>query len=158
MAVIEPENGESADDAEGLLELDVGSGRETIHDVSVCDTLSPQQKADVHALLREYEDIFTEQPGSTNVEEHVIETMTQTPVRVKPYPVPYALRQVVEDEVKKMLEAGITGRSNSPYNSPIVLVKKKDGSYRFCIDFRRPNMITSLIPNQCLILMISWPN
>ena len=77
---------------------------------------------------------------STNVEEPIIKTTTQTPVRVKPYPVPYALRQVVEDEVKKMLEAAIIERSNSPYNSAIVLIKKKDGSYRFRIDFRKLNI------------------
>ena len=142
MAVIEPEIEHGAVDDEGLLELGAGQSKETVDDVSVCETLSREQKDEVHALLSEFQDICTEQPGATNLVEHVIETTTTDPIRVKPYPIPYALRQVVEDEVKKMLEAGIIERSNSPYNSPIVLVKKKDGSYRFCIDFRRLNMVT----------------
>ena len=55
---------------------------------------------------------------------------------------PYAKRKEVDEEVQKMLEAGVIEPSCSSYNSPIVLVKKKDGTNRFYIDFRRLNAIT----------------
>ena len=55
---------------------------------------------------------------------------------------PYSKRKEVEKEVQKMLEMGIIEPSNSPYNSPIVIVKKKDNTNRFCIDFRRINVVT----------------
>ena len=54
----------------------------------------------------------------------------------------YAKRKEVDEEVHKMLEDGFIEPSCSSYNSPIVLVKKKDDANRFCIDFRRLNSIT----------------
>ena len=53
--------------------------------------------------------------------------------------IPYTLQETVSKEVKKMLHQGVTRESNSPWSSPVVMVKKKDGSWRFCIDFRKLN-------------------
>ena len=69
-------------------------------------------------------------------------TTAKQPIRVKSYPKPYAKQKEVDKEVQKMLEAGVIEPSCSSYNSPIVLVKKKDGTNIFCIDFRRINAIT----------------
>jgi hypothetical protein len=63
-------------------------------------------------------------------------------VRRKQYPLPFASKQVIIDEVRSMLEQGVIEPSTSPYTSPVVLVKKKDGQYRFCIDFRALNKVT----------------
>ena len=52
------------------------------------------------------------------------------------------MRQIVNDEVSQMLEDGIIEKTDSPYASPIVMVKKPDGSYRLCIDYRKLNKIT----------------
>ena len=49
---------------------------------------------------------------------------------------------MIDEEVEKMMEAGVIEESNSPWASPVVLVKKKDGSTRFCVDYRRLNMAT----------------
>ena len=78
----------------------------------------------------------------THLGEHEIELTTKEPIRVKPYSVPFAKRKAIDEEVDKMLKAGIIEECTSEYNSPVVLVKKKDGSNRFCIDFRRLNTIT----------------
>ena len=52
------------------------------------------------------------------------------------------MRSVMETEVQDMLDLGIIESSIFPYSSPIVLVPKKDGSVRFCIDFRKLNKVT----------------
>ena len=134
--------GDGVVDDESLLELGITQGKETYKDVAVNPELSPEQKEQVWNLLREFSDIFTDQPGTTHLVEHKIVTTTSEPIRVKQYPIPYAKQVEIEDEVKKMVEAGIIEPSNSPYNSPIVLVNKSDGSKRFCIDLRRVNAIT----------------
>ena len=60
--------------------------------------------------------------------------MIYTPVKVKPYKIPYATREIIQEDVETMLEADITEPSNVSYVSPVVNVRKKDGSNRFCID------------------------
>ena len=74
--------------------------------------------------------------------DHNISLMTDVPVRLKPYPLPFSMKEVVEKEVQNMLDMGVIEKSTSAYSSPIVLVKKPDGSVRFCIDFRALNKIT----------------
>ena len=119
---------------------------ETISDVNINPELSQAHTEQVITLLEEYSDIFSDVPGCTSLGEHKIELTTNEPIRVRPYPMPYSKRQTVEDEVRKMLKAGIIESSTSEYNSPIVLVKKKDGSTRFCIDFRKLNAVTKFDP------------
>ena len=116
--------------------------KETIADVQINSQLSVKQQKELYKLLEEFKDIFSDVPGKTTLGEHKIELTTKEPIRVRPYPMPFAKRQAVQEEVDKMLEAGIIEPSRSEYNSPIVLVKKKDGSNRFCIDFRRLNSVT----------------
>ena len=74
--------------------------------------------------------------------EHRIEVTTDQPVRTKVYPLPYAVRELIQKEVNEMLRMGIIEPSNSTYNSSVVMVKKKDGSNRFCVDYRKLNAVT----------------
>lgn len=143
VAIIEPElEDDGVVDDENLLELRPMAGKETYVDVHVNPDLTQEQKAEVKNMVKEFSDIFTDQPGTTDLAQHTITTTIKEPIRVRQYPIPYAKQQVVEEEVRSMLKAGVIEASNSPYNSPIVLVKKKDGSNRFCIDFRRINAVT----------------
>ena len=64
---------------------------------------------------------------------------------VKPYPLPCAMREIW-NEVDNMLERGVVRPPASPYASPIVMVMKKDGSNRVCVDFRKLNKITEVDP------------
>jgi hypothetical protein len=52
------------------------------------------------------------------------------------------MQGIIDEEVDKMLTEGVIEPSESPWSSPIVLAKKKDGKYRFCIDFRKVNEVT----------------
>ena len=93
-------------------------------------------------LVFQYRDVFTDKPGTTNLAEHKIEMVTDDPVRVKPYPIPYSLREELKQDIEQMLDMGVIRKSDSPYSSPIVIVRKKDGSNRICIDFRRVNKLS----------------
>ena len=75
--------------------------------------------------------------------KHAIETGNHPPVHTPPYRVSYKDEQLQRQEIDKLLKQGIIEESTSPWSSPIVLVRKKDGSVRFCIDFRKLNNITT---------------
>ena len=117
-------------------------GRNLQKRCAMSESLAVEQQADVTRLLEEFQCIFTDMPGTTHLAEHKIELTTKSPIHVCPYPIPYAKRQKVEKEVQAMLEAEVIEPAMSDYNSPIVLVKKKDGKNRFCVDFRRINLVT----------------
>ena len=112
------------------------------YDAKINDDLTDAQKGQMQALLREYGDILSDVPGCTQLAEHKIVLNCTDPIRVKPYPLPYNVRQAVEAEVKQMLELKVIEPSVSPYSSPLHLVKKKDGTYRPVVDFRRLNKVT----------------
>ena len=121
---------------EGWLELRPDRGEETYKDVKICTKLSKRQKQQVWALPEDYQDILISNPGKTSLGEHRIEVTTDQPVRTKSYTLPYAVRELIQKEVNEMLRMGIIEPSNS------AMVKKKDGSNRFCVDYRRLNAVT----------------
>lgn len=115
------------------------------HLIEDTEGLSSEQKQRVRVLLWEYQDIFIkddEPPGRTTAIEHRILTKTDEAIKVRPRRMPLAKRQIAEDEVKKMLAQGIIEPSESPYSAPVVLVRKKNGSWRFCVDYRKLNNVT----------------
>ena len=81
-------------------------------------------------------------PGETDVIQHRVKLT----ICCKLYPLPYAMREELQIEVDSMLEMGVVRPSTSPYASPIIMVKKKDGSNRVCVDFRKLNKITEVDP------------
>ena len=133
---------EEGDDTEELSHLFHPGEGETYLDVNYDPSLTPTQRQELEQLVYEFQDIFTDRPHATTLEEHCIDLTTEEPIRQKPYPLPYAMRDAVEEEIKTMLEYDVIERSNSPYGSPVVLVKKPDNSIRFCIDFRKLNRVT----------------
>ena len=64
------------------------------------------------------------------------------PVFIRPYRYPPKLKDEIEAQVQEMLSQGLIQPSSSSFSSPVLLVKKKDGSYRFCVDFRHLNALT----------------
>ena len=127
---------------EQLIEVPSLRQTQTVADVCIGDTLSEEQNNQLRRLIGNYSDVFTDVPSVTSLGHHDIKLTDPRPVKSKPYPLPHALRQVVGDEVKEMLELGVIEPSSSPYASPVVLVKKPDGSNRFCCDYRKLNMNT----------------
>lgn len=84
--------------------------------------------------------MFTQKPGLTSVLQHVIRVKPgQSPVQQACYRVPGRLVEVLKEEICLMLELGVIEPSDSEWSSPIIIVRKKDGSLRICIDFRKPN-------------------
>ncbi|XP_070545582.1 uncharacterized protein [Ptychodera flava] len=115
---------------------------ESVADVHISPDLDETQQNEMKCLITEFADVLTDLPGHCNIGEHDIKLTSAEPVRSKPYPLPFAKTEEVKSEVIKMLNMGVIEPSDSPYASPIVIVKKKDNTNRFCIDFRKLNRIT----------------
>lgn len=90
--------------------------------------------------------LFCETPGFTSLVQHKIRLKKDAPVRQRSYRIPERLVPVLQKEIMLMLELGIIEVSSSEWCSPMVLVPKKDGSLRFCIDFRYLNAISNFDP------------
>ncbi|KAL0164259.1 hypothetical protein M9458_040012, partial [Cirrhinus mrigala] len=117
----------------------------TLQEPAVVDTnpnLSAAQKAELRHLVGQFLDIFSDTPGQTNVLSHDIHTPPGVIIRQRPYRVPEARRQAIEEEIQKMLKLGVIEPSRSPWSSPIVLVPKPDGTLRFCNGYRRLNEVS----------------
>ena len=79
--------------------------------------------------------------GKTDLEEHVIDTGDAVPIKQRHYPVSPAIQTLMYAELDRMLEMGVIEESNSPWNSPVVLVRKP-GKNRLCLDSRKVNQVT----------------
>lgn len=97
-------------------------------------------------LLREYADVFSsndEDVGLTNLVSHEIPVVQGTnPVRQPPRRLGMEKDQEVERQVKDLVAKGMVEPTDSSWSSPVVLVKKKDDSWRLCIDYRQLNAVT----------------
>ena len=120
--------------------------REGVRDVKLGDELPEDQRRVLKDQVLRYPDVFTDMTGETDVIQHQIRLTDDTPIRCKPYPLPYAMQEELRNEVDTMLEMGVVRLLTSPYVSPIVMVKRKDGSNRVCVDFRKLNKITEVNP------------
>ena len=116
-----------------------------LYDATAADLDDEHDKALVRQVLRRNADIFAQSStdlGSTNVTTHTINTGDRAPIKQAPRRVALHRQEIVRQEVETMLEKGIIEPSDGPWSSPIVLAKKKDGSLRFCIDYRKLNEAT----------------
>lgn len=96
-------------------------------------------------VLRRNADIFARSStdlGSTNVTTHRIDTGDSMPIKQQPRRVPIHKQKIIREKVQEMLDKGIIEPSTGSWSSPIVLATKKDGSMRFCIDYRKLNEAT----------------
>ncbi|GFX57352.1 retrovirus-related Pol polyprotein from transposon 412 [Trichonephila clavipes] len=102
-------------------------------------------KSSAERLFQEFEDVFSRNSsdiGHTTVTQHRIDTADHPPIKQHPRRLPFAKQEEVGTLLREMQENDIIEPSSSPWASPIVLVPKKDGSTRFCVDYRKLNDVT----------------
>ena len=107
--------------------------------------LEEGEKTSLYHLLLAYSDIFSSSGadlGRTGVIHHEITTTNHTPIRQPIRRIPPYCREEVQQLLKVMQEKEVIQRSSSPWASLIILVTKKDGSTRFCVDYRKLNKVT----------------
>ncbi|XP_068213380.1 uncharacterized protein [Palaemon carinicauda] len=106
------------------------------------DHLEVTQKRDIINLICFFPEIFRSSPGRTRLLQHDVDVGSASPVKQSPYRLNPVKRDIVEEEIKYMLKHDLIQPSISPWSSPIVLVKKSDGKYRMCVDYRKVNAST----------------
>ena len=114
-------------------------------EISIGQGLSDSERIQVTDLLNNHKDLFVGADGKlgqTSVVKHKINTGESPPIRLPPRRLPLTKREQIKEELDKMLQAGVIKPSNSEWASPVVLVPKKDGSTRFCVDYRQVNNVT----------------
>ena len=107
--------------------------------------LSDTQRDQLYSLLLSFADIFPENEsdlGRTGIVKHRINTNNVMPLRQPPRRLPKHQQEEASLLLQRMLEKQIVEPSTSPWSSPVVLVRKKDGMAHFCIDYRRVNSLT----------------
>ncbi|XP_042952144.1 uncharacterized protein K02A2.6-like [Carya illinoinensis] len=102
-------------------------------------------EADVTQVLEEFQGVFNEPKGLPPPRNHdhqiVLKEGTQ-PTANRPYRYPYYQKTEIEKIVAKLLKLGVVRPSSSPFSSPVLLVRKADGSWRLCVDYRALNKET----------------
>jgi hypothetical protein len=107
--------------------------------------LSNGEFRELEELLAEYKDTFAvdnEDHRRTNKVYHRIDTGDERPIRQPPRRLPLANQAEVSEMLDDMQRRGVIEESDSPWSSPIVLVRKKNGELRFCVDYMKLNYVT----------------
>lgn len=112
-----------------------------VNAIETLEGLTEQERQELNKLI---EDTFTkmgQKLGCTSIVEHEIRT-NSSPIKQRHYPLSPTLQLQVNKELEQMLADDIIEPSSSPWASPIVLVKKPDGSYRFCVNYKKLNEVS----------------
>ena len=117
----------------------------TLHEFRLEHITNDAQKQNLIDLFRSYANVFATSDsdiGRTTLAEHNIDTGDASPIYQKQYRIAYNDISEIDRQVGTMHAKGIVEDANSPWNSPIILVEKKDGSRRLVVDFRKINSVT----------------
>ena len=107
--------------------------------------MNMEQQGQVAKLLNKYSEVFSKSDGDigrTGIIKHRIPTGDAQPIKQRPRRVPVHMNEEIDRQLENMLKENVITPSTSPWASSIVMVKKKDGSNRFCVDYRKLNDIT----------------
>ena len=121
--------------------------KESYLNVEYAENISQAKLKELKSLIFEFKDIFSDVPTITNLDKHKIDLTNNQPIRGKPYPVPLHLEDALNEELDSMLNAGLIEPSQAYYASPLVLVKKPDGSIRVCVNHKSINHNTLISPS-----------
>jgi len=132
--------------ADTSTDVPVADRRIPLPAVKVDPALTPDQRAEFDNLVRAYRDVFAadpKNPGTSSVAEHYIDTAGAAPRRQPVRRTNPTEQDFIDNEVDSLLKNGMAVPSTSAWAAPVVLVKKKDGTLRFCIDYRQLNSVTT---------------
>ena len=104
-----------------------------------CDNLTEDQQMQLKQFLIEFEDVISKGDhdiGLTHLVEHEIDTGDAKPIKIPPRRMTPQAREATDKIVKDLLARGLISPSKSEWSAPPILTRKKDGTFRFCIDFR----------------------
>ena len=106
--------------------------------------LDETQKKQLQLLLQKYQDVIAKEGefGRTDLYQHRIYTQDGPPISQRAYRTSPTADQIIKEEIDKGLKNGLIKPSTSPWASPVTLVKKKNGKWRFCVDYRKLNNVT----------------
>lgn len=111
----------------------------------VIGNLTPAQKEQFDELIDENRDLFawdSKQLGRTSLVQHNIDVGDALPIRKRWYRTSQVEKAFIGEEIDRMLQQGLIEKSKSPWASPVVLVRKKNGKLRLCVDYRPLNKVT----------------
>ena len=112
---------------------------------SISPTLDASTRQRLEELLLKCKNTFAlndSQLGRTSILQHEINTGDAAPIRIPPRRIPSALLPEVNSMIDDMLKKAVIQPSSSPWSAPVVLVKKKSGDLRLCVDYRQLNQVT----------------
>ena len=99
--------------------------------------LDDYQRYVYKSVFHDLREVFAEDDmslGKVDHHQHKIEVNTEKPISHKPRRQPLEMKEAVEKEVRRMLDLEVIEPSHSPWSFPVVMVKKPDGTWRFCVD------------------------
>lgn len=102
--------------------------------------ITSSQLKQLNRVVDKYFELMGDKLGCTTVIKHKIVT-TSDPIKQRYYPVSPHVQKCIDEELQ-ILDLGVIEKTNSGWSSPVIMVPKKDGSYRFCIDYRKLNAVT----------------
>ncbi|GJY40766.1 hypothetical protein Tco_0428036 [Tanacetum coccineum] len=117
----------------------------TLHLMQTSELQNPHTYPALASLLQEYDDVFaipTTLPPPRDFDHRIPFKDETVAVNIRPYRYPLIQKDAIEVIVKELLDTRVVRPSHIPFSSPIVMVKKKDGSWRMCIDYRQLNKNT----------------
>lgn len=115
------------------------------HIFSVAASATSPMLPAVQQVIQDYEDVFKEPrdlPPKREIKHQIILKPDALPRKQAPYRYSHAFKGEIESIIKEMLDSGIIQNSTSSFASPVLLVKKKDGSWRMCVDYRYLNELS----------------
>ena len=104
---------------------------------------NPDFKDEIHSLILQNSSIFAKSDidlGCTDLVSMSIDTGSHSPIKLRPYRTPLHKREEVGKAIDDMLKANVIKRSMSPWSFPLVVVSKKDGTSRMCVDLRKTKL------------------